>query len=72
MEHHHFHPMGLLALLATLALNFFTWSGKYLTWGNLQQAGTGVVTVLMIIFYVYSIIEKRRAIKKMGPKRRNP
>lgn len=70
MEHHHLSPWGLFAFLGTVLVNFLTWSGSYLTLPNIQQAGTVVVTALMIVFYVYSIIEKRKSIKGMRPRRK--
>lgn len=70
MEHHHLSPWGLFAFLGTILVNVLTWGGTYLTMGNIQQAGTLLLTILMGVFYVYSIIEKRKSIKKMANRKK--
>lgn len=70
MSDHHFHVIpDTIAVLATLVLNYITWTGVAEAFEVVQKIATCVVTIAMIVYYVYGIMEKRKSINGK-PRRR--
>lgn len=54
----------------TIALNIITWSGMIVAFEAFQKVITAIVTIAMIVYYVYGIVEKHKSINGKPRKRK--
>jgi hypothetical protein len=62
--------LEIAAGTGTVALNILTWSGMIQSFEAFQKIVTCIVTIAMIVYYVYGIIEKHKSINGKPRKRK--
>ncbi len=61
--------LEIAAGTGTVALNILTWSGVVESFEGFQKVVTCIVTLAMIVYYVYGIVEKHKNINGKPRKR---